>query len=436
MRACLTAIMSLCLVGGLASQAADAIVATRSTGAAKTQLLRVDLGSGAVTALGRFSQDTLAPLALGVDPLNGDLVLVLDLVVTSRVLRLAVRGTQVTVVRQLADVSGRVSAVVFYSDAIYVSSVGATGGIHRFARNGAKPTLVASLPHTSALFSAPPWSSYVWLAQSGQASPATDPGMRLLDVVTGKTLQGPFVFKGHKPATLTGISEIPTALFRHLFTDTSGQLLLGVMFATPTVLSVTPKLPPGATRALRMRSAFEAVVLGGSAHPYLHSTQAFSSTMVWKKLAGPLPGDPVAFDFLPQLAPLILEFGKPCSPSPQSKPTFGWTGLPKLGSTGFSLQVRAGSANAPIVFVLGASDQRWGPVPLPLQLPGACSLRCSLDFLLAMASNTTGYASVSLPIPNLPALLDRPLFAQWIELQPGPPPAFATSAAASIHIAK
>ena len=71
------------------------VVAVRMTGPGPaTQLLAID-AQGAVTPLGRFPSDVLAPLAIEFDAMDGHLLLALDLSGTSSVVRLVTSGLTV-----------------------------------------------------------------------------------------------------------------------------------------------------------------------------------------------------------------------------------------------------------------------------------------------------------------------------------------------------
>jgi len=430
----LSFLSALLLPAAVAAQATHAIVATKLSGVAKTQLLSVDLTNGQATAFSRFSHDALAPLALAIDPLNRDVILALELGSNSRLVRLGVAGTSVVRVKLLADVSGHVTSLGFHSDSLDFAVGGASGALWKMQRNGSTPVLVARLPRVSAMSSVGYGGPYFWLAESGSTTPAIDPQIRLFDVATASTSIGPGVFKGFKPVDLTGVAEVPTALIRVIVSGTDGRLYLSVMLQTPTMLNITPALPAGATRALRMRTTVDAVVLGGAVHPYLETTTVFgSSPMKWKRLSGQLPGDPVAFDLVPPAAPVMYMFGDACAPGALTPPSLGSSGVPKLGSS-FDLVVRSASPSAAVALVLGASDQAFATVPLPLALPGGCRLFVSPDLVFGRVTDASGYARVRLVIPNQAALAGGILFGQWLEPRVVPSFGFSATSAAAIHV--
>lgn len=95
-------------------------------------------------------------------------------------------------------------------------------------------------------------------------------------------------------------------------------------------------------------------------------------------------------------------------------------GLPWLGSAvGLSMPYTA--TGLPPLMVFGASNERWGTVPLPLRIDGFgfpnCDLVVAPDLVLlpAVAGST---ASLTLPIPNRPGLLGARLYVQGFEPSP------------------
>jgi hypothetical protein len=94
---------------------------------------------------------------------------------------------------------------------------------------------------------------------------------------------------------------------------------------------------------------------------------------------------------------------------------------PLLGQT-FVLEVTWLPPGAPVAVILGLSRDRWGPLPLPIDLaphgaPG-CALAVSADLMHVLPS-TNGKAAWSLPIPNLPELLAASFYNQALVHDPG-----------------
>lgn len=82
-------------------------------------------------------------------------------------------------------------------------------------------------------------------------------------------------------------------------------------------------------------------------------------------------------------------------------------------------------ANAPVLTMIGASDQVYGGIPLPFTLPGtSCTAYASYDFTLGQVADVTGAilpqsASSFLAIPADPALSGAMLFEQHVSLVAG-----------------
>jgi hypothetical protein len=400
-----------------AQQQDFALVATHLAGPGPTtQLLEVSLVTGNVATVGRFPSDHLPPLALSVDPIRRDPILAVTTTNGSRLLRLDLNGLVIVRETLLADVPGSVVevSVVDVAGSVYALTGGAQGALFEVPRNGGPPRRVAPFPHATAMSEMALWMPNAWLATSGLSSPPTPPSMTGVDVRDGSVWSGPHPFPGFGATVITGLVEIPTALVRHLVTDDQGRLSLSVMWGTPVPMQLTPVLPPGATRSLRVRNFYEAVVLGGSAHPFLKTAQnPLGGPQPWITLAGPLPGDPVDFELLPAESAAVIEFGAAC---PRQASINSNATLPKLGNAQFQLQQYNGLANHAALLALGVSDQLVFGVPLPAVMPGGCSLYVSLQSLLVAVTDARGWASFLLPIPNDGALHGGILFAQWLQI--------------------
>jgi hypothetical protein len=406
-----------------------ALVATHLPGAPATRLFDVDLGSGAQSPLGAFPADARAPLAVAIDRVNGDVILAVDLGGAARIVRLALAGRTVAAERVLADVPGRVTDVSLAGD-VFALVGGAQDRIVRVPRNGGAAATVLSLPRPAAL--GPLFGAHAWIAESGDPGPPpADPGARLVDLATGQVASGPHTFTGAGPLRLTGIADIVTAVPRLFLTDGSGQPSLSVLFGTPQRLQITPVLPPGATEALVMRNLFEAIVLGGAAHPFLKSVQVFPTPATWTILAGPLPGDPVDFDLAPPPGARVEPFGAPCGRG-VTPGAFTDGGAPALGNPAFVVALSGGIPTAPAFLALGYSERSASGTPLPIPLPGGCPLLVAPHFVFPGTTDVRGAARQPLPIPNDPSLAGASAFAQWV--QPATATTFATSSAVAIHV--
>ena len=105
-----------------------------------------------------------------------------------------------------------------------------------------------------------------------------------------------------------------------------------------------------------------------------------------------------------------------------SVPAISANGRPSLGNASYSVNVGQALPNTAGILVLGASNSKWGVIPLPLGLAalGApkCSLLVSANLMLAVAINATGGASVKFPIPNIKTLVGAKFYNQYIIVDP------------------
>jgi hypothetical protein len=411
-----------------AASAQQAIVATRGAATPATVLLVVNLQNGSFAPLPRFPSDVLAPRALTVDVVNRDVVLALDNGATSRLVRVHRSGALITGERVLADVSGAVTAIALGIDGdLFVTTGGNAGALLRVARNGGTPFQLASLPRATAMLSWGHQSSHAFIAQSGAAG--ADPSLRVVDLSNGSTTSGPYVYTGYTPLGITGLFDLPTGVPRQVVSHDDGTVALSVAFSNPTPIPLTPVLPAGATRALR-GIGLEGIALGGQAHPYLKSFSAFPPGTQWAIRAGPLPGDPVDFEFDVEVGAGVVMFGRSCSSLGIGQ---GPGGDPRIGNPNFGLGLTGGQALQPVFLLFGGSDQRWVGVPLPAALPGACSLLVAADVALPQRTDGNGFALQRLPVPPDPALHGLIAFAQWLQARGT---ALDLSQGAAIHLAR
>jgi hypothetical protein len=71
--------------------------------------------------------------------------------------------------------------------------------------------------------------------------------------------------------------------------------------------------------------------------------------------------------------------------------------------------------------VIGISRKTFGPIPLPLLFPGSatdvtgpCNLYVSVDFVIPLATDSSGRATLNFPIPADPAFAGFTLNGQWL----------------------
>lgn len=109
---------------------------------------------------------------------------------------------------------------------------------------------------------------------------------------------------------------------------------------------------------------------------------------------------------------LAETFGVGCAGSANLVPMNGAQGLPLLGNTSFSLELRQALGNSAAAAIL---DVQRGNVVLP----GGCVLYVpQLIALFAAPTNAMGEGSVALPVPNQASLLGAHFFTQWACIDP------------------
>ena len=408
--------------------AGHAVVLTEQTVSPRSLLLDVDLQTGKFTPMGRFNLDGLQPLAVRHDPVNRDLIVAIRWPNGgSRILRLKYSGTKLASGRVIANVSGQVTDMVLaLSDQIFFTTSGNTGGLWRMPRNGGKAVQVAQMPRLQGV------DIHGYAVQSGlQARPVVDPSLVRVFFQTGKINATPL--KGYRPLDITGFAILPNHARNKLLSHadgTIGEVVLG----KSRILSLTPKLPAGGARRLRMRNYLMPYVLGGKAHPRLATFAAFdngSGKRTVTMVTGNMPGDPVDFDITPRGGPKLVPFGSTCGSMIMR---FGGTpgGIPRVGNQAFNLGL-SGHKSSSAILALGLSDASFGGAPLPLALGGGCQLLVSADALFAATIDARGMGSVLLPIPNIPSLDGLIVFAQFAQAPQGQ---LETSPALAVQVSK
>jgi hypothetical protein len=149
----------------------------------------------------------------------------------------------------------------------------------------------------------------------------------------------------------------------------------------------------------------------------------FSTTIDWPVPTAPTQGPSTSYhrftsggSWGPGLASNSWAY-RVLGPSQALRPDLNVSAAPKLGSSIDVLLFR-GLPSSAGALILGASKQSWGGLPLPLSLQplggGSCSLLVSMDVLGPVALDTSGNASLRLPIPGDPGLAGLPLQLQWL----------------------
>lgn len=427
--------LMLALVAPVAAQlpAGQVVVVSRQATAPMSALFQVDSVRGTIAALGPFPSDRLPPLAIAVDDIDRELLLAVDTGGGSRLLRLGFAAGVISSERHLADISGTVTQIVVEVGGDVVLAVdGLQGGLTRVPRYGGPAQRVLAAPHTTAIADTGSLATWLALAQSGaDGPPPRDAQVGSVTLPAATFNLGPTPLSGYRPRAITGIVDLPTALVRHLLAHEDGTVSMFEYGIGTTPLGINPVLPPGATVAMKDGpDAFEPMVLGGAAHPYLKAFSWFGGAPQWRMLAGPIPGDPVDFDWVPAASAHVEIVGKPCGATLPLQATYlnGW---PMLGNARFALAVAQAYAGQAVVLALGGSDQRYQGIALPLPLPGGCPLSVAPEFVFASLANAQGIALVPLPVPADPRLTGLLLFGTWLQLHGA---ALATSAAFALEV--
>ncbi|MBL8898662.1 MAG: hypothetical protein JNM84_13580 [Planctomycetes bacterium] len=124
----------------------------------------------------------------------------------------------------------------------------------------------------------------------------------------------------------------------------------------------------------------------------------------------------------PQCAGRVASRGAGCLDSTRTPLALSSTGCPDRG-TAFSLEVEMGASNAaPVLLMMGLSDQNWLGIQLPLDLGlfGAtgCSLYVSQEALIGPLANPGGSASLQALVPNDPLLTRGTSYWQALIIDP------------------
>ncbi|MEM7309889.1 MAG: hypothetical protein AAF682_24650 [Planctomycetota bacterium] len=124
--------------------------------------------------------------------------------------------------------------------------------------------------------------------------------------------------------------------------------------------------------------------------------------------------------------------GVGCSTFAPGPPAIGATGNAQIGTSNFTCSVSNTASFAPALLAYGLSNTDYLGLPLPLDLSfvpglGGCLLYQSLTGDISATTDGTGGASTVIPVPNDPALVNIPVYLQWLIIQPGVVVEFALS---------
>lgn len=110
-------------------------------------------------------------------------------------------------------------------------------------------------------------------------------------------------------------------------------------------------------------------------------------------------------------------YGTSCKGSTSTASLRAGTALSWIGESA-PFELSMARASSPAIFSLGLSDKTWGAAPLPFDLKvfgaSSCFLYQSLDALVVTTTDSSGKASIALPIPNDSALSGATYFVQFL----------------------
>lgn len=396
-------------------------------GTTRAQLVAIDPGSGAATPLAGFASDAQVPLAVTIDPYDGDLLVALAAGSgQSAIVRLDAVGGALAEF-PLATLPGPVVDLTVLGGDLLVAVDAPGGGLYRAPRRGGPAALVLAQPNLTAMQAYGPAGSVVTLAWTGRPGTAQpDSGTGLFDVGAGAFVFGPHAFPNPTGRVTTGVVDLPTGVPRQVlaFDDGAFALFAGLLGPGLMPIATTPAIPPGGAVALHAASPYSVAPLGlgGAAHPFLYELDPWSGTVTRRSAA--LPGAPV--DVAPGLERIAISqgYGAPCGAVALAHV---WSGLPQLGASVVSTV--HGPANALVLLAGGLDDFAAGL--LPATLPGGCPLEVAPDVVLALVTGATGFAQHALTIPPVPTLVGATAFLQWAHYDAA---GLSTSAAAAHRI--
>jgi hypothetical protein len=131
-------------------------------------------------------------------------------------------------------------------------------------------------------------------------------------------------------------------------------------------------------------------------------------------------------------------YGMGCPNVTGRDPRLGWQGLPLQGQS-FQVKLRDAEPNGLAFFWLGFSDTFWsgaGPLPFSAAAYGApgCNLLASADVPFLAPVDSSGHASLTVPVPTNQALHGTRLFAQTASSSTANALGFAASDALIIRV--
>jgi len=419
----IAAALGLCLAGAAGQQPSRAhqvLVRMPGTDPA-SRIVDVDPQSGAVALRGRFDGDTLPPLAIALDPYDGDTLVAVDTGAgSSRIVRVAgdpSGGTQV-----LAEVPGTVVDLVVQGDSLAIAVDDLEGGVFRMGRRGGEATRVFAHANVTAIAGFALDQTAMLVAWSGRPTTSVnDTSIAMIDGVSGAFLYGPVQLPNPGNREITGIVDLPTGVSCELVSWSDGRFATvlggGVIVST---LNLVPQPPPGGAVAMRLLNdgTLGGFVLGGAAMPFLYAVDVFGGTATLR--SAPLPGTPVDFAYGLTLAAHTEMFGSPCGAPALTAQV---TGSPQPGNT-VTFQAGGAMPGSALFLCAGGSDT-GGYLPLSLPFLAGCLLHVTPDITVMRAVDATGTAQQPFAVPFSAMLIGQRLFAQWLAPGLGASPAAA-----------
>lgn len=421
--AVLTSLPVALLAGAAAAQATTTphIVLTRLAGAPASLLAEVDPVTGAVQPLPAFASHGLPPLAVAIDPFDGDLLVALDAGGGSSLIVRLVRVAGAFAELPIAVLPGRVVDLAVLGDDLFAASDAPGGGVYRMPRRGGAPALALPQDNLTAMQALPGWSTAIAVAWTGRPGTAVvDSGTGVFDVANGSFALGPDSFPNPNGLETTGLVDLPTAIPRQLLSFADGSFALFAPFIAPALQPVTTSvgIPPGGAAAMHTEGPYsvQPLALGGAPLPFLYAVDAFSGAVTLRSQA--LPGAPVDFATGLDVASHSEAFGGACGPVALA---LSWSGAPQPAAS-VTTDV-AGPPNEPVLLAGGLDDFAFGA--LPAALPGGCLVEVLPEVVLLHLTGPSGAASNTLAIP--PATpIGTTVFLQWVHFGAA---GFSTSAA-------
>ena len=94
-------------------------------------------------------------------------------------------------------------------------------------------------------------------------------------------------------------------------------------------------------------------------------------------------------------------------------PVLSAAGKPTLG-TSINVNLSDAPGSVPAIFVLGASNTKWGTINLPLTYAAPCQLLVSPDIVTQLTTSALGTATVKLTVPNQNSVIGFLIFNQYL----------------------